>query len=567
MSLESNMWKRFMESVGDFVYSALDAIDWEESFPDEDMNRTLSFGIDRLGMGSWLTLDVVENQESTRTVLHQIWSLMSQEQFKEEKYLDAVFRSYFGIYQVNEVREDSMMVQDLVIKGHGILVEKRQDLLFHEGDIFLGRILFTEEGNFLFQTGYRVDHQEQEDFKEQFRRLTLESDKSYGATKDLPMYLSKGSPDIILLYSLTREKLEEEKRKDIETIDGEGEKGVMGFYSSYIREEKDDFANFNRGFQQLNFIQEKCLDPKGESFHDHDLEIDLYEVMERACKEGWILSDEDLMEIHWAMYHFLLAKGKGEEAKKFQEGIVLFKKYLSESTRGIYCDEFLRQGILEADEPIVLPFFMGFESMMDVIYENDIPATKTGKLPKALVEALATRNRLTKYRQVQAPDERHFPILELWKRFAVAKGFLEIENQQWEVGNLYQVYKILDWKEKLSLWLTSLGNREFTEVLYEDDETFLFKKENSFHEEFTKRLEKVLEEGENLKLGQTKTEKDLFFLELFYLLWICEPNFERILEADSHITDIGYLIADFMGLGQEDTQGNLLTFPNTSVED
>lgn len=563
LTKSKNDWRVFIKDLRDMVSMAQDGLPLDEISQEEDVFNVIGDVLSKFDFASWLMFDTVENRDATMDILRYLWKKTGKSKYLEEGYIQSVFNSYFCIYRVNFVKNDQYLVQNLAKKGPGFFIEKSKTYSFEEGDVFLARILKSDQGNFIFQVADKVSGTDGEELVAQFDDLQGHNFFSSQNTEDLEKSLANGSPDVVFVYSLARKMVFEGGLQDLFTeslddswmnftLDVDDLDTFMQFVQMSVEEEES-----GRILGQLSLIKERYLDFEGQPINWAEGD----KVLTFASREGLIGSDYDLSVLvslldQWGKK---MADFKKEPIDlDIKDKIMSYKSALASSYKGFYSDPFIREKIIDGQdvEGLFPHFFQGFERFVDYIIGQVVILSPTGRFRSYDLDEIVDFCKLEPIRSVSRTDERHFPFLQIWRGFGLIKGILEMEGEFLTVSDSYDYYQGLDMDEKYAIWFSSLTNPGFLEECFKMSHFLVAKEGQEFMEEFKAFLIKVRDEG--LDLGLIKGLKNNFFLQLFLYLNLIQPKEEWGMFDLSHL---GQGLGEYLNIGGQGKDKAVIAFP------
>lgn len=452
-------WLKSIDELVAIVDSARHSIPMDEMFEDEQLYYPVKDVVSEFDMASWLMFDTLENRETTTRLIRQFWRHLHKMKGMDP-YLRALFSSYLSIYRVNRVAEAGIYVQDLIFREHAKIIEKTEmTRSLKEEDIFFGRLLQTEEGNFAFYIANIVP----EDLRENFREKVAEMlEMQTHLLRDPEAYrqsLKDGNPDLMFVYALGIERAREIEQDDfIGEIYEEDEMWGQDDFEHWIGEVKDTTEISVEDGYLLEKLESDAMEIYGSDFDEAFSDYD--SLFARASEEGDFSDDAQMLRtVKW--FEHLVKDGDNKEAKEAMERVksrlMMYRANLVRTVGGFYRAKDLDRAV-EATE-IDSPFIERYDRYLYAFVEGEIERTRTGAVNRKSLEVLLPAIGIAA-EEAEHKREGSFPELVLFRKFAELKGLIMRQEKGYDATIRMDRYLHLDPKKKLSLWLSTLLHPE-----------------------------------------------------------------------------------------------------------
>lgn len=459
------LWLKALDDIVYIVDSARQSIPMDELFKDEEMYEPMRLSIPHFDLASWLMFDTEENRATTGQLVSQLWHHMHKMR-GVAPFLERIFDSYLAMYRVNHISDEGIYVQSILFPEPAVILCPNEGTRkLKEGDLFLGRILCTNAGYFLFNEPNVVPEHLREDFYANVVDLGKRQPMMRENTKVYQSTLKNGNPEILFLFAIAYAQAEEDVRDDEPfPFDGEetvfdldiGEDGILALAPQFA-ENDDDVVSDMYILEQMEtmvlMVDGVNLDDNRFTHYD--------ELMEAAAEEGDFGTDEQMARIYEILYRWcIIQKNDAGRAslEPADEKILDYKRRLSESVTGLYRIKSLD----DARDELIRPsqWIDQFDRYLEMLLDENLEVTQTGAInPKSL--ALVRENVPTLIQTGTANREGSYPELVFFRKFALLKSMVHVEGGMLLPTIRMEQYLQLDDEEKVVLWVSTLLNKKF----------------------------------------------------------------------------------------------------------
>ncbi|MDY3119091.1 MAG: hypothetical protein SOW18_06105 [Peptoniphilus sp.] len=460
------LWLKTLDDVAAIVDSARHSIPMDDLFQDEEMYEPMRRSISHFDLAAWLMFDTEENRATTTQLIGEFWRHIHKMR-SVEPYLERIYESYIGIYRVNYKSEEGPYVQSILFPEPAVVLRTSESTeTLKEGDVFLGRIIHTSVGEFLFHAPQVVE----EDLRESFctvvdelkkrQPMIEEKSEAYKAT------LKKGNPEVLFLYAIAlgqareavRENLSVELEED-DFFDTESADGILALVPQFAEDEETIISDM----YLLEQMESKVMMADGLTLEDN--RFTNYDKLMDAASENGDFADDAQMARIYELLHYWCVRQKNDAAREklepAREKIPAYKRLLTRSVHGMY-----RLGSLEdARGEMTSPsrWLEQFDRYLEAVEEEDLVLTKTGAINQWSLAYMLKRVPVF-IQTSKAHRESSYPELVFFRKFAHLKGMLvEEEGILTPTVNL-EKYLPLDDEKKAVLWVSTLLNENLNKA-------------------------------------------------------------------------------------------------------
>ena len=459
------LWLKALDDIVYIVDSARQSIPMDELFKDEEMYEPMRLSIPHFDLASWLMFDTEENRATTGQLVSQLWHHIHKMR-GVAPFLERIFDSYLAMYRVNHISDEGIYVQSILFPEPAVILCPNEGTKkLKEGDLFLGRILCTNAGYFLFHEPNVVPGHLREDFYANVLDLGKRQPMMRENTKVYQSTLKNGNPEILFLFAIAYAQAEEDARDEEPfPFDGEeavfdldiGEDGILALAPRFA-ENDDDVVSDMYILEQMEtmvlMVDGVNLDDNRFTHYD--------ELMEAAAEEGDFGTDEQMARIYEILYRWcIIQKNDAGRAslEPADEKILDYKRRLSESVTGLYRIKSLD----DARDELIRPsqWIDQFDRYLEVLLDENLEVTQTGAInQKSLV--VVRENVPTLIQTGTANREGNYPELVFFRKFALLKSMVHVEGGMLLPTIRMEQYLQLDDEEKVVLWVSTLLNKKF----------------------------------------------------------------------------------------------------------
>lgn len=460
------IWLKALDDIVYIVDSARQSIPMDELFKDEEMYEPMRLSIPHFDLASWLMFDTEENRATTGQLVTQLWHHIHKMR-GVAPYLERIFDSYMAMYRVNYISEDGIYVQSILFPEPAVILcpnEGTKDL--RVGDLFLGRILCTNAGYFLFHEPNVVPGHLREDFYANVLDLGKRQPMMRENTKVYQTTLKNGNPEVLFLFAIAYAQAEEDARDDGPfPLDEEEtvfdldvrEDGILALAPQFA-EDDDDVVSDMYILEQMEtmVLMVDGMNLDNNRFTHYD------ELMEAAAEEGDFATDEQMTRIYELLYHWCTIQKNDagrDSLEPAAEKILDYKRRLSESVTGLYRIKSLDDARGELTRPS--SWINQFDRYLEILLDENLEVTKSGAIN---VESLmrVRENVPTLIQTSGANRESSYPELVFFRKFALLKSMVHVEGGILLPTIRMEQYLQLDDEEKVVLWVSTLLNKKFS---------------------------------------------------------------------------------------------------------
>lgn len=459
------LWLKALDDIVYIVDSARQSIPMDELFKDEEMYEPMRLSIPHFVLASWLMFDTEENRATTGQLVSQLWHHIHKMR-GVAPFLERIFDSYLAMYRVNHISDEGIYVQSILFPEPAVILCPNEGTKkLKEGDLFLGRILCTNAGYFLFHEPNVVPEHLREDFYANVADLGKRQPMMRENTKVYQSTLKNGNPEVLFLFAIAYAQAEEDARDDEPfPFDGEeavfdldiGEDGILALAPQFA-ENDDDVVSDMYILEQMEtmvlMVDGVNLDDNRFTHYD--------ELMEAAAEEGDFGTDEQMARIYEILYRWcVIQKNDAGRAslEPADEKILDYKRRLNESVTGL----FRIKSLDDARDELIRPsqWIDQFDRYLEMLLDENLAVTKSGAINQKSL-ASVREHVPTLIQTGTANREGSYPELVFFRKFALLKSMVHVEGGMLLPTIRMEQYLQLDDEEKVVLWVSTLLNKKF----------------------------------------------------------------------------------------------------------
>ena len=459
------LWLKALDDIVYIVDSARQSIPMDELFKDEEMYEPMCLCIPHFDLASWLMFDTEENRATTGQLVSQLWHHIHKMR-SVAPFLERIFDSYLAMYRVNHISDEGIYVQSILFPEPAvILCPSESTKKLKEEDLFLGRILCTNAGYFLFHEPNVVPEHLREDFYANVSDLGKRQPMMRENTKVYQEMLKNGNPEVLFLFAIAYTQAEEAARDDEPfSFDGEeavfdldiGEDGILALAPQFA-ENDDDVVSDMYILEQMEtmvlMVDGVNLDDNRFTHYD--------ELMEAAAEEGDFGTDEQMARIYEILYRWCIIRKNDAGRASLEpadEKILDYKRRLNESVTGLFRIKSLDDARDELTRPS--QWIDQFDRYLEMLLDENLAVTQSGAINQKSL-ALVREHVPTLIQTGTANRESSYPELVFFRKFALLKSMVHVEGGMLLPTIRMEQYLQLDDEEKVVLWLSTLLNKKF----------------------------------------------------------------------------------------------------------
>lgn len=459
------LWQKALDDIVYIVDSARQSIPMDELFKDEEMYEPMRLCIPHFDLASWLMFDTEENRATTGQLVSQLWHHIHKMR-SVAPFLERIFDSYLAMYRVNHISDEGIYVQSILFPEPAvILCPSESTKKLKEGDLFLGRILCTNAGYFLFHEPNVVPEHLREDFYANVSDLGKRQPMMRENTKVYQTTLKNGNPEVLFLFAIAYTQAEEDARDDEPfSFDGEeavfdldiGEDGILALAPQFA-ENDDDVVSDMYILEQMEtmvlMVDGVNLDDNRFTHYD--------ELMEAAAEEGDFGTDEQMARIYEILYRWCIIRKNDAGRASLEpadEKILDYKRLLNESVTGLFRIKSLDDARDELTRPS--QWIDQFDRYLEMLLDENLAVTQSGAINQKSL-ASVREHVPTLIQTGTANRESSYPELVFFRKFALLKSMVHVEGGMLLPTIRMEQYLQLDDEEKVVLWVSTLLNKKF----------------------------------------------------------------------------------------------------------
>ena len=459
------LWQKALDDIVYIVDSARQSIPMDELFKDEEMYEPMRLSIPHFDLASWLMFDTEENRSTTGQLVSQLWHHIHKMR-GVAPFLERIFDSYLAMYRVNHISDEGIYVQSILFPEPAVILCPNEGTKkLKEGDLFLGRILCTNAGYFLFHEPNVVPEHLREDFYANILDLGKRQPMMRENTKVYQTTLKNGNPEVLFLFAIAYTQAEEDARDDepFSFEDEEaafdldiGEDGILALAPRFA-ENDDDVVSDMYILEQMEtmvlMVDGVNLDDNRFTYYD--------ELMEAAAEEGDFGTDEQMARIYEILHRWcIIQKNDAGRAslEPADEKILDYKRRLNESVTGL----FRIKSLDDARGELIRPsqWIDQFDRYLEMLLDENLAVTQTGAINQKSLDSVR-EHVPTLIQTGTANREGSYPELVFFRKFALLKSMVHVEGGMLLPTIRMEQYLQLDDEEKVVLWVSTLLNKKF----------------------------------------------------------------------------------------------------------
>lgn len=454
----TQLWLKTLEDIVAIVDSTRHNIPMDDLFKDEEMYAPMRVSIPHFDLAAWLMFDTEENRPTTSQLVGQLWRHIHKMR-GVEPYLERIFDSYLSIYRVNYKSEAGIYVQSLLFPEPAVILEATEEAkALKEGDLFLGRIVETSVGHFLFNKAKVVPEKLRDAFGEQVMELKKRQPMMQENTKAYEDTLKNGNPEILFLFALAYARAEDEESLPFDEEEAllDVSEGILALAPEFA----DDDAAVVADMYLLEHMDSAVLMAEGVNLEDNGF-THYDELMVAASNDGDFADDAQMLRIYALFRHWCRMRGNDAGLRSLEPAdkkILDYKKRLAHSVRGMYRVNSLAEARGEMKRSS--RWLDQFDRYLETILDEDLMVTKTGALNQKSL-ARMRQNVPIFLQKSQANRESSFPELVFFRKFALLKSLVFVEEGLLLPTIRLEQYMQMEDEEKLVLWVSTLFNEKF----------------------------------------------------------------------------------------------------------
>ena len=375
--------------------------------------------------------------------------------------MERIFDSYLSLYRVNYKSDEGIYVQSILFPEPAVVIEASEIAKeLKEGDLFLGRIVETSVGHFLFSKAKVVPESMRDDFYEQVAELEKRQPMMRENTKAYQATLKNGNPEILFLFALAYARAQESEvplypfDEDDELMDVAD--GILALAPQFAEDEDAVVADM----YLLEHMDSAALLAEGVNLEDNRF-IHYDELMIAASNDGDFSDDAQLLRIYELLRHWCVVQKNDAGRKSLEPAdkkILDYKRRLACSVRGMYRIKSLDEARGELNRPS--NWIGQFDRYLETVLDHDLVLTNTGAINQKSL-ALVRKNVPIFLQTSKANRESSFPELVFFRKFALLKSMIFEEDGMLLPTVRLEQYMQMDDEDKVVLWVSTLLNEKF----------------------------------------------------------------------------------------------------------
>lgn len=454
------LWMKTLDDIVAIVDSTRHSIPMDDLFKDEEMYGPMRAAIPHFDLAAWLMFDTEENRSTTSQLVGQLWRHIHKMRVVEP-FMERIFDSYLSLYRVNYKSDAGIYVQSMLFPEPAVVIEGTEGVkALKEGDLFLGRIVDTNVGHFLFNKGKVVPESMRDAFYEQVVELRKHQPMMRENTKAYQDTIKNGNPEILFLFSLAYAQAQEKEAPSFPFEEEEdlmdGADGILALTPEFAEDEDAVIADM----YLLEHMDSAVLMAEGMNLEDNRF-THYDELMEAASNDGDFADDAQLLRIYELLRHWCIVQ-KNDAGRKSLEPvdkkILDYKRRLARSVRGMYRINSLREARGELTRRS--NWIDQFDRYLETVLDHDLVLTNTGAINQKSL-ALVRKNVPIFLQTSKANRESSFPELVFFRKFALLKSMIFEEDGMLLPTIRLDQYMQMDDEDKVVLWVSTLLNEKF----------------------------------------------------------------------------------------------------------
>ncbi len=453
MDIQENATKKLLEYIGDYIKNKNDIKTIEFYYPDFDEDRTaIAFNV-------WVSLDY-RTKEGKYFIEHLLEEIPQALTPLEKEILEERNKSHISLFEVIEIKENYIYVEDLLCRQKYKVLEPDLSKLIKKHDLIFGRIAkvinfkkFVGDVNFLPPLA-----------KEMFIEETF---FDYNIVRknepnlNIEKYLRKYSSNVYKIYTDCIYKLLD--------IDDE--------ISNQLAIELDNFKRYlnnklskkivNKYINNLINIYEYCLFGNDLTLHDLN-KLSLEPILKEAINDGIIQNQSQLNSyIDTLKYYLNFLRKKDTKYNEVYKEILKISKnrftYLDINNINnipIIKNDVLVSALENKLNEKAYNFLIDYKKYLAYIQINNVQVTATKKYIKRihLVKINSLLENKTDLSHLKAPNQLNIPLLHLFYKFSLNYGILNIIKNKISTSYNFTNYLNLVEEEQFSLFIDYIWN-------------------------------------------------------------------------------------------------------------
>lgn len=454
------LWMKTLDDIVAIVDSTRHSIPMDDLFKDEEMYAPMRAAIPHFDLAAWLMFDTEENRPTTSQLVSQLWRHIHKMRVVEP-FMERIFDSYLSLYRVNYKSDGGIYVQSMLFPEPAVVIEGTEGAkALEEGDLFLGRIVDTNVGHFLFNKGNVVPESMRDAFYEQVVELQKHQPMMRENTKAYQDTLKNGNPEILFLFSLAYAQAQEKEAPSFPFEEEEdlmdGADGILALTPEFAEDEDAVIADM----YLLEHMDSAVLMAEGMNLEDNRFTY-YDELMEAASNDGDFADDAQLLRIYELLRHWCIVQKNDAGRKSLEPAdkkILDYKRRLARSVRGMYRINSLHEARGELKRRS--NWIDQFDRYLETVLDHDLMLTNTGAINQKSL-AIVRKNVPIFLQTSKANRESSFPELVFFRKFALLKSMIFEEDGMLLPTIRLDQYMQMDDKDKVVLWVSTLLNEKF----------------------------------------------------------------------------------------------------------
>lgn len=456
----TQLWLKTLDEIVAIVDSTRHSIPMDDLFKDEEMYGPMRMAVPHFDLAAWLMFDTEENRSTTSQLVSQLWR-QTHKMRGVEPFLERIFDSYLSLYRVNYKSDAGIYVQSLLFPEPAVVIEATEGAKeLDEGDLFLGRIVDTAAGHFLFNKAKVVPQDIREAFYEQVAEIETRQPMMRENTKVYQETIRNGNPEILFLFSLAYAQAEEKNAPPFPFDEDEGlmdgADGILALTPDFAEDEDSVIADM----YLLEHMDSAVLMAEGMNLEDN--RFTHYDaLMEAASNDGDFTDDAQLLRIYELLRHWCAVRENDAGRKSLEPAdkkILDYKRRLVRSVRGMYRINSLSEARGELTRQS--NWIAQFDRYLETVLDHDLVLTNTGAINQKSL-ALVRENVPIFLQTSKANRESSFPELVFFRKFALLKSMVFEEDGLLLPTVRLEQYMQMDAEDKVVLWVSTLLNEKF----------------------------------------------------------------------------------------------------------
>lgn len=456
------LWLKTLDDIVAIVDSTRHSIPMDDLFKDEEMYTPMRSVISHFDLAAWLMFDTEENRPTTSQLVGQLWRHIHKMR-GVEPYLERIFDSYLSLYRVNYKSEAGIYVQSILFPEPAVIIEATEGAKeLKEGDIFLGRVVDSSVGHFLFNKANVVPENLRKDFSEQVEELKKRQPMIRENTKVYQETLKNGNPEILFLFALAYVQAQEREvpypfDEDDELLDVDD--GILALAQEFSEDEDAVIADM----YLLEHMDSAALMAEGVNLEDNRF-IHYDELMIAASNDGDFTDDAQLLRIYELLRKWCVEQKNDAGRKSLEPAdkkILDYKRRLARSVRGMYRINSLTEARGEMNRSS--NWIDQFDRYLETVLDQDLVVTKSGAINQKSLD-LVRKNVPIFLQTSKANRESSFPELVFFRKFALLKSMIFEEDGLLLPTIRLEHYMQMDDEDKVVLWVSTILNEKFRDT-------------------------------------------------------------------------------------------------------